>query len=248
VKRLSVGIVVALKVEAAALTREVVQPECLLPLANGGGLWLSGMGPTAARKAALALVEAGAQALATFGVAGALEGHLHTGMLICPRSIVDQQGLSHTTDPIWRERLQLRLAAAGLAAIVDVALVSLAQPLSTVAAKRAAQNLYRAQAVDMESAAVAAVAASHDLPFIVLRAIVDERDDELPEALQAAIDAWGQPRWAQLFTALLRHPDLLVRLPGLSARMNKARGALSRAALAAPDLEAPAAVRCTEAW
>jgi nucleoside phosphorylase len=251
VKRLTVGIVVALKVEAATLTHmtdSVVQPDCLTLLANGAGLWLSGMGQVAARTAALALVEAGAQALATFGVAGALDPNLRSGTLLCPTRVVNQQGYAYATDPIWRERLQQRLATAGLTALVDIALVSLTQPLSSSAAKRAAQNHYHAAAVDLESAAVAAVAASHELPFMVLRAIVDERDDELPEALQAAIDAWGQPRWPQLFTAVLRHPGLLMRLPGLSAQMNKALAALSAAARAAPELEAPAAVGCLVAW
>jgi adenosylhomocysteine nucleosidase len=248
VRQLSVGIVVALKVEAAALTTEPMKPDCLLPLANGAGVWLSGMGPAAARKAALALVEAGAQALATFGVAGALEGHLRAGVLICPRCIVDQHGHSYATDSIWRERLQQRLSAVGLAALVDVTLVSLANPLSTAADKRFAQNRYQAAAVDMESAAVAAVAASHDLPFIVLRAIVDELDDELPEALHAAIDPWGKPRWGPLFSTVLRRPSVLMRLPGLSTRMNKAFDALRNAAQATPDLEAPTAVRCTAAW
>lgn len=247
-KRLSVGIVVALKVEAATLSHAVVLPGCLTPLANGAGLWLSGMGPAAARKAALALVEAGAQSLASFGVAGALDPKVRSGTLLCPARVIDQQGHAYVTDGIWRERLQQRLATAGLTAQVDIALLSLAQPLSSSTAKRAAHNQYQAAAVDLESAAVAAVAARHHLPFMVLRAIVDERDDELPETLQAAIDAWGQPRWAQLFTALLRHPGLLVRLPELSARMNKALAALGAAAQAAPDLEAPAAVGYMAAW
>lgn len=247
-KRLSVGIVVALKAEAATLTRDIVHPDCLTPLANSAGLWLSGMGPVAARTAALALVEAGAQALATFGVAGALDPRLRSGTLLCPARVVDQHGRAYATDPIWRERLQQRLAIAGLTAWVDITLVSLAKPLSTAAAKRAAHKQYRAAAVDLESAAVAAVAARHDLPFMVLRAIVDEREDELPEALQAAIDAWGQPRWAQLFAVVCRHPGLLTHLPRLSARMNQALAALGAAARAAPELEAPVAVGCTAAW
>lgn len=245
---LSVGIVVALKAEAATLTHTLVQPDCLTPLANGAGLWLCGMGPVAARQAALALVEAGAQALATFGVAGALDAHLRCGTLLCAARVMDQQGNTYPTDPIWRERLQQRLATAGLIALADLTLVSLAQPLSTATAKRAAQIRYQAAAVDLESAAVAAVAARHALPFMVLRAIVDEREDELPEALQAAIDPWGQPRWTRVVAALVRHPGVLMRLPRLSARMNQALAALGAAASAAPDLEAPVAVGCISAW
>lgn len=244
----SLGIVVALKAEAAALTTQTVHPDCIVPLSEGGGLWLSGMGQDAARKAALALADAGAQALATFGVAGALDASLRSGMLLCPHSVLDEQGRIYLADLVWRDRLQRRLVDAALPAVFDAALLSLPGPLSTASAKMAAQQRYAAAAVDMESAAVAAVAASRDLPFIVLRAIIDERDDELPESLQAVIDPWGRPRVPLLLATLIRRPWLLARLPGLSSRMNKAIGALRAAATAAPNLEARTSLRCTAAW
>jgi adenosylhomocysteine nucleosidase len=232
----SLGIVVALKAEAAALTTRTVHPDCIVLLSEDCGLYLSGMGQDAARQAALALADAGAQALATLGVAGALDDSLRSGMLLCPHSVLDEQGRLYSADPAWRDRLQRRLADAALPAMFDVALLSLPGPLSTVAAKMSAQQRYSAAAVDMESAAVAAVAASRDLPFIVLRAIIDERDHELPEALQAVIDPWGRPVVTRLLAALIRHPRLLARLPGLASRMNKAIAALRSAATAAPNL------------
>nr|WP_275944086.1 purine and other phosphorylase-like protein, family 1 [Azomonas macrocytogenes] len=229
----SVGIVVALKAEADAFTAQASRPECLVPLAEGCGLLLSGMGPGAARKAAQNLVDAGAQALATFGVAGALEPGLRSGTLLCPQRILDESGRVYTADPAWRDRLQQRLTLAALPMITDATLLSLPEPLSTATAKMAAQSRYAATAVDMESAAVAAVAADRGLPFVALRSIIDERDDMLPEALQAAIDPWGRPRPLKLIATLVHHPWLLARLPGLSSRMGKAVRALRAAAAAA---------------
>lgn len=79
----SVGIVVALKAEAAALTTRSIPPESVVRLTEGGRVWLSGMGPDAAGKGALALMDAGATALMTFGVAGALDNDLRSGALLC---------------------------------------------------------------------------------------------------------------------------------------------------------------------
>ncbi|GLK60298.1 MULTISPECIES: phosphorylase family protein [Azotobacter] len=242
----SAGIVVALKVEAEALTAKSVRPECLMPLADGCVLWLSGMGPEAARKAAQALADAGAGALATFGVAGALDAGLRSGTLLCPHGVLDGDGRTYMTDPAWCGRLRKRLASAGLPVVSGITLLSSCRALSTPEAKMAAHSRYAAAAVDMESAAVAAVAADRNLPFATLRAIVDERDDALPEALQAAIGPWGQPQLPRLIATLARRPWLLSRLPRLSSCMDKALRALRAAAKAAPNLEAPAALQCGE--
>lgn len=244
----SLGIVVALKAEAAALTTQRVLPDCIVPLSEGRGLWLSGIGQDAARRAALALADAGAQALATFGIAGALDGSLRTGMLLCPHSVLDEQGRIYPVNCVWRDQLQRRLAEAALPAVFDVALLSLPGALSTAAAKMAAQQRYAAAAVDMESAAVAVVAASRGLPFMVLRAIIDERDDELPKTLQAVIDPWGRPRVPLLLATLIRRPWLLPRLPRLASGMNVAIGALRAAATAAPHLDARTSLRSKAAW
>ncbi|SER59413.1 Phosphorylase superfamily protein [Azotobacter beijerinckii] len=227
---LPVGIVVALQAEADVLLRRA-QPQCALPLTDGCSLLLSGMGPDAARAAAQALVKDGAQALAILGVAGALEASLRNGMLICPGHVLDEQGRIYSSDTAWSARLREQLGAARLDVRTDATLLSLPAPLPTTTAKQEAHARYAAAAVDMESAAVAAVAAESGLPFMALRAIVDERDDELPGPLLAAVDAFGRPVPARLIAALARNPAMIARLPALSSRMNGAIRAL-RATLA----------------
>ncbi|MDV7212273.1 phosphorylase family protein [Azotobacter beijerinckii] len=225
-----VGIVAALQAEADVLLRRA-QPRCAVPLGDGCSLLLSGMGPDAARAAAQALVKDGAQALVILGVAGALEAGLRNGMLICPGHVLDERGRVYSSDTAWSARLREQLGAARLDVRTDATLLSLPTPLPTTTAKQEAHARYAAAAVDMESAAVAAVAAESGLPFMALRAIVDERDDELPSPLLAAVDAFGRPVPARLIAALARNPAMIPRLPALSSRMNGAIRAL-RATLA----------------
>jgi adenosylhomocysteine nucleosidase len=228
----SVGIVTALASEARALTRASLRVRTALPLDGGAALWLSGMGQEAARQGALALIEAGATALVSFGVAGGLAPGLRSGTLFCPSCVLDERSHDYQPDRAWRAALIHRLAATQLPRVDDGTLLSLPAPLLTVAEKGAMRERHQALAVDMESAAVARVASEYHIPFIVLRAIVDERDDNVPAALQAGVDAWGRPLAVRLLTVLL-HPHLLTHLPGLAIRMGKATRALRAAANAA---------------
>ena len=192
-------------------------------------LWLGGMGPTAARHAAEQLADAGCTALAVFGVAGALSPQLRNGMLYCPERVLDEEGRDYVADTAWRRRLHQQLSSS---LHTDGTLLGSASPLLTAATKTAAHRHFGALAVDMESAAVAKVAQQRSLPFVVLRAIIDEVDDAIPAALNNSVDTWGRPRPLQLIAALGRHPSLLSELPRLYSRMQRATQALRTAAQA----------------
>ncbi|WP_198670372.1 purine and other phosphorylase-like protein, family 1 [Dyella sp. C9] len=228
-----VGIVTALSSEARALADRAVPPGQCTPLRDGGLLYLSGMGPPAARRGALALLDAGAKALVAFGVAGALAPGLRNGTLFCPSLVIDAQGRDYQPSPAWHTTLGAQLAGTQWPVLTHGILLSADTPVLGAHEKTAMRDRHMAVAVDMESAAVAAVATEHGLPFIVLRAIVDEHHDDVPAALQAGIDTWGRPRPMALLAALGRHPGLLASLPGLATRMGKATRALRDAAGAA---------------
>ncbi|WP_109124501.1 purine and other phosphorylase-like protein, family 1 [Dyella sp. C11] len=215
------------------------------PLEAGSQLWLSGMGQDAARQGALSLIASGAVALASFGVAGGLAPGLRSGTLFCPSCVLDERGHDYAPDGAWRASLMHRIQAAKLPFVTEGSLLSLPHPLLDVGAKAAMRERHQSLAVDMESAAIASVAMEHGVPFIVLRAIVDERDDEVPAALQAGVDAWGRPLAGAMLLALLRRPSLLAQLPGLAVRMGKATRALHAAARAAgTELGRDVAVPC----
>jgi nucleoside phosphorylase len=227
------GIIVALASEARAFTSHAAKPDGIAALPDGAALYLSGMGPKAARRAAETLATAGASALAVFGVAGALNDTLRNGMLFCPERVLDDEGHAYMTDAAWRANLQRRLAGIATPLHTTGVLLSVASPLLTAVAKRAAHQHCEALAVDMESAAVAAVAQKRGLPFAVLRAIVDEADDAIPPALNGSVDAWGRPRPLRLMAAFCRQPSLASELPRLYSRMQRATHALRSAAEAA---------------
>jgi len=223
------GIVVALASEAGTLGSHTARPGHITALTDGAALQLSGMGPAAARHAAEMLADAGAAALAVFGVAGALSPQLRNGALFCPERVLDEDGHAYGTDMEWRIRLQQQLA---MTLHMQGALLSVASPLLTAATKANAYRQYGALAVDMESAAVAAVAQQRGLPFLVLRAIVDECADTIPAALNGSVDAWGRPRLLRLLAAICRHPSLCGELPRLYSRMQTATQALRTVATA----------------
>jgi len=224
------GIVVALASEAGTLGLRTAKPGRITALNDGAALQLCGMGPAAARHAAEMLADAGAAALAVFGVAGALAPQLRNGALFCPERVLDEDGHTYGTDMGWRIRLQQQL---DMPFQMQGALLSVASPLLTAASKTGAYQQYGALAVDMESAAVAAVAQQRGLPFLVLRAIIDECTDTIPAALDGSVDAWGRPRLLRLLAAICRHPSLCGELPRLYSRMQTAIQALRAAATAA---------------
>ena len=230
-----VGIVTALTGEARALTQKSPRPGKVVALGGGCIAWLGGMGQEAAREAALGLLDAGATALAVFGVAGALAPGMHCGTLFCPSLVIDERGHAVPTTPSWRIALNQRLLAANLPLVAEGSLLSLSSPLLLASDKTSMRARHHAMAIDMESAAVAAVASERQLPFTVLRAIFDEYDDNLPGELQAGVDAWGRLLPLHMLAALLRHPRRLGELPGWAARMGKATRALREAVRAAGD-------------
>jgi len=64
--------------------------------------------------------------------------------------------------------------------------------IASTAQKQQLAKSYGAQAVDMEAAAVARAAMTHNLPFVAIKTISDEYDFELPEMSQFVRD--GQIR------------------------------------------------------
>jgi adenosylhomocysteine nucleosidase len=97
--------------------------------------------------------------------------------------------------------------------------------LATVAEKAAA-HAAGADAVDLESAAVARAAAAAGLPFSVLRAICDEAGRALPRAAVVALDAKGRIGAGRVLGALLRQPGDIFALVALGRDAGRARTAL----------------------
>lgn len=221
------GVVAALDIEARTLAPGRPRTAALRELGGGALLAVSGMGQAAASTAAQALLDAGATALVSWGVAGGLDPELEAGMICLPRAVISREGARFGTDLQWRELLTAALPAPRR--VVDGTLLTVGRALDTAADKAAAFAETGAVAVDMESLAVARLAAERAVPFLAVRVIVDTAVDLLPAAVMVAGDA-GRIHLGRLLRELLRAPGQLGSLLRLARRYRAAQRSLAAVA------------------
>jgi adenosylhomocysteine nucleosidase len=171
-----------------------------------------------AARAAVRLVNEGATALLSFGLAGGLAPSLQPGDLVVARTVLTDSGRFEADAAMTRwlggATVETLFASEAIAA--------------TVLEKRALYDRTGAAAIDMESGAVAAVARTRNLPFAVLRAVCDPATADLPPAALAALDAVGSIAILRVLASLARRPAQLPALLRLSAQAAAARAALLR--------------------
>ncbi|MDO9310336.1 MAG: phosphorylase [Nitrosomonas sp.] len=219
-----IGLVTALRAEANCISPARIPFNVIMPVDDLAVLWLSGMGAQAARTAAEGLHQHGVSALVSFGVAGALNPDLKPGDLVLPDAIHMDAQLP--VNIAWRDRLQNLLPADitvqnGILANSDV-------PLTGTKAKLDLAQATGACAVDMESAAIAAVAAAAGIPFIAVRAIIDPLQFSPPEALLAAVYPDGAVNPIRLTALILKRSVHLTTLMQMGVGMRAARKTLSK--------------------
>jgi adenosylhomocysteine nucleosidase len=231
------GIVAALAAEARPLGTGSKGADGALKLADGTLLVVSGVGVSAAAAGARRLAASGARALISWGVAGGLDPGLAAGTLVLPREIISPDNVSFATATDWREHV--RSAIEAQYAVCTGSLLTCRAPLGSVAAKARAFRETAAVAVDMESSAVAEVAAAQRIPFLAVRAIVDAAADEIPgAALMAATAGTATLRIGRLLATLARAPGelpALIRLAGRYGRACRALSAVARSGALAPQ-------------
>lgn len=217
------GIVAALRVELRPL-RSVSGSRV-----DGGPLIIaSGMGRAAAAAGARRLVHSGARALMSWGLAGGLDPALAAGTIVLPHEVVAPEGAVFATTSVWREQLHRALAPSQ--PVCGGRLQTWQQPIGSPSEKASVWRRMRAVAVDMESAAIAEIAAENRLPFLVVRAVVDTAADALPALLSAAAAEDGRRGTARFLGALVRAPGELPDFIRLYRRYRVASRALATVA------------------
>jgi adenosylhomocysteine nucleosidase len=220
-----VGIVCALASEARHLGPATRQQDPIGSLADGTLIAVTGMGAKAAAAGARSLVDAGATALASWGMAGGLDPALTAGAVLLPREVIGTDGRAQITAPAWRERLSRAITAH--APVADGRLLTSPRAIDSVAEKAALFRSTGAVAVDMESLAVAEIAERARMPFMAVRVIVDSAADVLPKVVTAAADREGHLQIWRLIGALALAPAELVSLIRLARRYRTANRALA---------------------
>jgi hopanoid-associated phosphorylase len=188
------------------------------------------MGARAAQTAAEGLCQHGVTALVSFGVAGALDSNLKSGDLVLPDAII-HDGKQLPVNIAGRNRLQQLLPADII--VVNGILANSAVPLTNEKAKRDLAQVTGACAVDMESGAIAGVAATVGIPFIAVRAIIDPIQFSPPQALLRAVYPDGGVNPMRLLALVLKRSVHVSTLMQMGAGMRVARKTLSRVIQAA---------------
>jgi adenosylhomocysteine nucleosidase len=133
-----------------------------------------GIGSEPARRAAEAIItKYSLDLLIAAGVAGSLVPDLKVGATIFPATVIDSQDAS-------RHQTAIRDSPVGKTAVGRTILITYSE-IATAAQKQQLAKSYGAHAVDMEAAAVARAAQTHNLPFIAVKAISDDMNFEIPE-------------------------------------------------------------------
>jgi adenosylhomocysteine nucleosidase len=210
----AIGVVTGLAVEAAVARHAGLAAEAC------------GAHPSRATEIALRLVDGGARALASFGVAGGLDPLFRPGDLIVACEIAAEGGRIEAATS-WRDRIVRRLPGARVGVIAGAEGL-----VGTAEAKRALQDRTGAAAVDMESHRVAMVARDRALPFVAIRAIADRADQGVPAAALAAVGPDGRVALGAGLRLLLRHPVSLPDLIRTGWATRRALAALAPAAAA----------------
>ncbi|TAN56098.1 MAG: nucleoside phosphorylase [Magnetospirillum sp.] len=190
---MTVAVIVGMKSEAA-----------LVP----AGAAVACAGGIAARAEALArqALAEGASGLISVGIAGGLDPVLKPGDIIIGSGVELADGVIES-DPAWRDRLLALLAGARAGLVYGNGEVA-----ATPEHKRALFRRHGAVIVDMESGAVARVAAAAGKPFACLRAVSDPASRALPRSALVGLGPDGDTRPLAVMAALLLRPR---DLPGL---------------------------------
>lgn len=186
-------------------------------------LHVSGVGAEFAERGAQKLVEQGAESLISWGVAGGIAPGISAGQLVVPEIIFDE-GDRFQVDTDWLNQIKSFLPKE--IKMVGGALYQSSKIITAVTEKKMLFHRQGATAVDMESVAVAKVAASANLPFMALRAIVDSCHQSLPHWFKHSLTAEGKLRPWQLALNLSRYPKSLPELLLLSKSFSLAQQTL----------------------
>jgi adenosylhomocysteine nucleosidase len=173
----------------------------------------------------------GCNALMSFGLAGGLAPHLNSGDLILAVSVVAEDGVVYETDSVWLENA-LSLIGDEVS-VIKASIAGRDRPVLTADEKAELYHDVSAVAVDMESHAVARVAAENGVPFLALRVIIDTAARDIPSWAVGLVGDDGKVRNMAVLVGVLSHLWQIPLLIEIGKDNKKALSTLCRVALLA---------------
>lgn len=120
-------------------------------------------------------------AVISCGFAAGLRADVPTSAVLIPRLVYDESGTSLPVDSDWHARIVDSIDSR-VQPVTDP-LIQVSEVVATPASKSALSDDGRFAGADMESAFLAAACRDHDVPFLVLRVVLDDRDTVVPDAI-----------------------------------------------------------------
>jgi nucleoside phosphorylase len=211
-----IAILTAIPEELAAIRRALAD-------SAGVALTCTGDGPKRAASGAATFLERHRpSAVLGAGLGGALSPGLSIGDLVASRRVRFEVGDAATPDPRLLERAIAAGARPGTLVTVD-------RPIVTAAAKAVLAGTVAADDVmvaDMESAAWAREAAVRGIPYLVVRAVSDAADEELPAFFAEALGTDGSIRRGEVARRALLEPSSWGTLLRMRRRLHDCSAAL----------------------
>ena len=209
-------------------------------LRRPGVVVVAGGGDGARLERELEAAAEGATAILSCGLAGALAPELKAGALVIGSPsqreregahaegmgrvrVTDEVELAGHPHPSAASRLPPSPAGRGNSALVEMlaikfpgvqvgTIIGSDTIVATTTEKQALYAATGALAVDMESHIAARVAARHNLPFAIIRAISDSADEVLPSAALVGMKPDGSMALGAVLASLARNPSQLPAL------------------------------------
>jgi adenosylhomocysteine nucleosidase len=230
-----VAIVTAMPEEFEAIAPRVSQAERRRMGKGARGIFLEGKMAGAAvllamtgdgkvraeRGVSCLLRESPVSVLVGAGAAGALVPPLRAGDIVVAARVVDEKGDAPPPDAGWLSRA-VALGAKPATVVTIAKLVCSSKEKKHLASRFGATESGPA-VVDTESAAWARAAAGCGVPYLILRAVSDTFEEDLPGFLSSCLDSAGSVDRAAVARKLIRHPGALP--PLLRARERVREGA-----------------------
>jgi len=210
-----IGIITGVRTEEKALAP-------IFNAENSPLVRLSGALPKRAINGVEALIEAGVDGILSFGTAGALNPGLRPGTIVIGESVLSPDGASYACNPEWVETISNALSIQPMG-------VYGAEYVMGPDAKAKVFLETRRAAIDMESLHAAKLAREADIPFAILRAIVDPVDFKFPEFVFDSVRPDGSVSLLPIIAGLCIQPWLTGRLLDLNKYNNAAMETLSGA-------------------
>ncbi len=180
-----------------------------------------------AKKAAEQLLSEGHGFFISWGVSGGLNPSLKPGRLLISQQVttVSDQALEFTGNLGKRISNELKPLNPVLGRIT-----STEKPVVSPVEKSKLRNASNADAVDMESIAIAKIAKKNNCDFLSIRSIVDSANFEIPSSALAGMDSQGNQAMFTVLKQLAYRPRELKSLVELSFHFRKALKTLSSSA------------------